>query len=149
VILLDAYALVAFLADEPAADDVEALFARSDCGINVVNLGEAVDVSCRVHGLDEEDVRAAIEPLRATRQLEVVVPSEGSAWRAARIRIDHYDRRLRPLSLGDCFLLADATREDAIASADPVVAAAARDLQIGFLPLPDSVGRLPDPRERL
>jgi PIN domain nuclease of toxin-antitoxin system len=149
VILLDAYALVAFLTDEPAADDVDALLRRGDCAVNAVNFSEAVDVSCRVHDLDEGEVRSALDPLRATGQLDVVVASEASAWRAAQIRIDHYDRRLRPLSLADCFLLADSTSEDEIATADPVVAELARDFQIRLVPLPDSAGRLPEPGERL
>jgi predicted nucleic acid-binding protein len=149
VILLDAYALVAFLADEPAAEQVDVLLRRGDCGINTINLGEALDVSYRMHGLGEDDVRVAIEPMRATKSLDLVALSEGSAWRAARIRTAYYDRRSRPLSLADCFLLADVTGEDEIASADPVLAAVARELQIGFLPLPDSAGRLPEPGKRL
>jgi PIN domain nuclease of toxin-antitoxin system len=35
--LLDAYALVAFLANEPAADEVEALLRAGDTGVTVGN----------------------------------------------------------------------------------------------------------------
>ena len=48
------------------------------------------------------------------------------------------------LSLADCFLLATASRLGAsVATADPAVAAAARDESLELVPLPDRSGRRP------
>jgi hypothetical protein len=47
------------------------------------------------------------------------------------------------VSLGDCFVLATAGPGDAVATADPVVAAVARAEGIGVESLPDSTGRRP------
>lgn len=98
MILLDAYALVALLADEPAAAETEKLLREGDCAAVVVNLAEAVDVACRVHGLTEEDVRSSLEPLFASKALTAVAPGEATAWRAVRLRVHHYARRARPVS---------------------------------------------------
>ncbi len=140
--LLDAYALVALLADEPAANDVERLLRGGDCGIVLVNLAEAIDVTQRVHRFSSADVRTAVEPLLG-EALTVVVPTEEEAWRAADIRRRRYDRRASPLSLADCFLLATATVDDSIATADPPLALTARDEGLRVIGLPDSTGGKP------
>jgi len=64
-----------------------------------------------------------------------------TAFKAARLRIEHYRRRERPLSLADCFLLAAASPEDRVATADPSVSEVARAEGIELLALPDSSGR--------
>jgi len=140
--LLDAYALVALLADEPAADDVESLLRAGDCGIVNFNLAEAIDVTQRVHHLSPDEVRALVEPLLGG-VLTLVMPAETHTWRAAEIRVRHYDRRTRPLSLADCFLLAAATVDDRIATADPPLAQTARDEDVRLIGLPDRAGRTP------
>ncbi len=140
--MLDAYALVALLADEPAADTVETLLRTEDCGVVLFNLAEAIDVTHRVHGLGSEEARGAVEPL-LSGVLTLVVPTEAHAWRAAELRIRHYDRRTRPLSLADCFLLAAATVDDPIVTADPPLADAARDEKLQVIGLPDRAGRAP------
>jgi predicted nucleic acid-binding protein len=143
VIFLDAYALVALLADEPAAEEAEKLLRGGDCGAVLVNLAEAVDVSCRVYGLAEAEVRAGLEPLFASGALAAVTPTEPTAWRAARLRVDHYARRTKPVSLADCFLVASAGHRDAIATADAPVAEVARAEAVEVIALPDSSGRRP------
>ena len=143
MILLDAYALVALLADEPAAAETEKLLRGGGCAAVVVNLAEAVDVSCRVHGLEEEDVRSSLEPLFASAALTAVSPGEATAWRAARLRVRHYARRARPVSLADCFLVAAAGAGDAIATSDAPLAQVARDESIDVIALPDSTGHRP------
>ena len=142
--VLDAYALVALIVDEPAAEIVESLLRSGDAAVSAVNLGEAVDVSCRVHGLDEDAVKTTLEPLIAGRHMSVIGLDDASAFRAAHLRIAHYDRRVCPISIADCFLLAAATGpDDRVATADPSVAAIARAEAISVLPLPDSTGRFP------
>jgi predicted nucleic acid-binding protein len=140
--LLDAYALVAFVADEPAAEDVELLLRAGRCGITTVNFAEAVDVTRRVHGLSEEDVRVVTEPL-LDDVIAVIRPSQAQAWRCAELRVRYYDRRASALSLADCLLLAAAGSEDAIATSDPAVARVARAEGIGVMPLPDTAGERP------
>lgn len=141
--ILDAYALVALIVDEPAAEIVEELVRPGDAAITSVNLGEAVDVSCRVHGLDEAEVVAVLEPMLIGGQLAVIAPGAADAWRAAHLRISHYGRRTRPISIADCFLLAAAGPRDRVATADPAVAEVARAEGIDVVALPDSSGRRP------
>jgi predicted nucleic acid-binding protein len=142
VTLLDAYALVAFVADEPAAEDVEILLRAGRCGITTVNFAEAVDVTRRIHGLSEADVRVVTEPL-LDEVIAVIPPSQAHAWRSAALRVRHYDRRRSALSLADCLLLAAAGSDDVIATSDPVVARVARTEGIGVTPLPDTAGARP------
>ena len=140
----DAYALVAFVADEPAAGEVEALLRAGDARVVVVNLAEAVDISQRVRGLAESEVRDALDPLLLGDVLEPAVSDEAVGWLAAGLRAKYYDRRDRPLSLADCFLLAQAIDDaDSIATSDPPLAEAARSEDVDVVPLPDSAGRRP------
>jgi uncharacterized protein with PIN domain len=145
VILLDAYALVAFLAEEPAADEVEALLRAGDTGVTVVNLAEAVDVTQRIHRIPLEEIRAAVDALRGDA-LAVVTHSENDAWKAAELRARHYDRSRRPLSLADCFLIAAAGSNDRIATSDGPVADTARQESITVVALAHSTGARPEPR---
>ena len=142
MILLDAYALVAFLADEPAAEEVDQLLRGGQTAITVANLAEAIDVTQRVHRAAADQVRDAVEPLLGDA-LGVISLSEETAWAAADIRIRHYHRTARPLSLADCFLIAAAGDDDSVATADGPVAEAARAEGIAVHALPDSGGSRP------
>lgn len=139
--LLDAYALVAFLADEPAAAEVERLLRGGDTAVLVVNLAEALDVTQRAHGVSEAELRAALEPLLGD-VVAVTVQREDAAWRAAELRTKYYDRRSCPLSLADCLLLA-AADGDSVATADFALAGALRAEGMRVVPLPDSAGSRP------
>lgn len=140
--VLDAYALIAFLVGEPAAEEVEGLVRRGTTAIPVVNLAEALDVTQRVHGVSETDLRTVIDPLLATG-LRLIPQSAADAWRAADIRLRYYDRRNNPLSLADCLLLASVESADALATADRAIAAVARAEGTRLVPLPDSTGAKP------
>lgn len=63
------------------------------------------------------------------------------AWRAAELRVKHYHRTRRPLSLGDCLLLAMTNQQDRLATSDPHVLAAAEEGRIAWIALADSRGR--------
>ena len=141
--LLDAYALVALVADEPAASDVEQLLRAGEAKVITVNLAEAVDVSQRVHGYASKDVREALEPLVLAGDLEVVTSGEEVAWSAADLRARHYHRKERPLSLADCFLVAHGLAGEPIATSDPPLAEAARAEGIELIGLPGSNGNRP------
>jgi predicted nucleic acid-binding protein len=142
VILLDAQGLVALLANEPAADDVEDILERAGAGITAVNLAEAIDISERVLGIDTRVVQPAIDLLRDS-VLHVLPASEDDALRAGRLRSHRYHRSRAAISIPDAFLIAAAQPGDSIASADAAVVAVARAEGVEVLLLPDSSGRRP------
>ena len=141
MILLDAYALTALLADEPAAGEVGDLIAREGTVVGAPNLTEAADRLGRVHGIAVERTRAAVESLEQSTDLRVRPAERIHAWRAAELRVKHYHRTRRPLSLGDCLLLAMTGEQDRLATADPHLLATAGEEQIGWIALSDSQGR--------
>lgn len=139
---LDAYALVAFFADEPARRDVESIL-RHDCVMSTVNLAESIDVLERVYGVDDDELRARLDPL-VSSAIDIDPPSATDAWAAARLRSQYYDRSSRALSMADCFLLATAARLGVpIATADPAVAEAAGHESLELVALPDRSGARP------
>lgn len=141
---LDAYALVALVADEPPAAEVETILRAGETRIVAVNLAEAVDIAQRVHGIPGEEVRAAVEPLLLGNVLSVAVSDEPQVWLAAEIRTKHYDKRAAALSTADCLLLAHGVTDGGpIATADLVVATVASALGIEVVGLPDSSGKRP------
>lgn len=142
--LLDAYALVALVADEPAAEHVEAILRDGDARVVVVNLAEAVDICSRVRNLSIGEVRAAIEPLILGKVLSLAVSDEPQAWLAAQIRSEHYDRKSAALSMADCFLLAHGLTDGGpIATSDPPLASVAAGIEVDVIGLPDSSGNRP------
>lgn len=141
MIVLDAYALIALLAGEPAADEVAALITAHTTTVAAANLGEAADRLGRVNGIAVERTRAVVETLQQSADLRVRAIDARDAWRAAELRVTHYHRTRRPLSLADCLLLAVTGADDQLATSDPHVLATASDEQIGWIDLPDSLGR--------
>jgi PIN domain nuclease of toxin-antitoxin system len=129
--VLDAYALLALLADEPAADQVERLIESGGAKITSINLAEAMDVLQRRDGIPEEELREALDGLA----IRVLAASESDAWQASSLRARHYDRRRRPVSIADCFLVAAVDRTDQVATADGAVLDMARDEGVGVLDL--------------
>ena len=140
--LLDAYALIAVLANEPAADEVDQLL-RDRCTMTVVNLAEALDIVHRRYGVEEDELRTGLEPLLDS-QLAIHDSDVEEAWLAGSIRGRYYDAKSCAISVADCVLLAAATSSrSAVATADPAVATVARREGIGIVPLPDSTGARP------
>jgi len=143
VILLDAYALLAFLLDERAADDVEPLLRGSSrVAMPSVNLFEVVDYLIRRKDWSEEEVQRELSLMLddVVRLLDV---GAVIAWRGASLRAAYYAKGTCELSLADCMLLASAAPGDKIATADPSIASVARAEGIELVPLPDSLGRRP------
>ncbi|HXM86520.1 MAG TPA: PIN domain-containing protein, partial [Solirubrobacteraceae bacterium] len=62
-VLLDAFALIALLTDEPAAETVEVLLRRGDAAMTVVNLAEALDVLRRIEKVPADRLEALTAPL--------------------------------------------------------------------------------------
>jgi uncharacterized protein with PIN domain len=146
LILLDAYALTALLADEPAAQEVADLISAGETAIAAPNLAEASDRLARVHGIEVQRTRAAVESLEQSVKLHVRAAERSHAWLAAELRVRHYHRTRKPLSLGDCLLLAMTGKEDQLATSDPHVLAIAHREQIAWSSLQDSRGRRWAPR---
>lgn len=143
MIILDAYAIVALMRDEPASELVADLITQGDCALSTVNLAEAADVLERSHGLETSVTRAAITTLMSAPMVMLDV-DERRAWRAAEVRAGHYRRRDAEISIADCVLLASARPgEDSVATPDPPVIRIAGELGIDVVPLPDSTGRRP------
>jgi predicted nucleic acid-binding protein len=142
VTFLDAYALIALIADEPAAEDVELLLRTERCALTTINLAEAIDVTRRVHRLSELELRNVAEPLLGD-VIAVVPVSEMHAWRSADLRARYYERRAGALSVADCMLLAAVGLDDSVATPDPVVARVARAEGMTVAPLPDTAGKRP------
>lgn len=142
MILLDAYALVAAATGEAAAAEVAELLRGGDCAVTTTNLAELYDQLVRRVGLDPEAVDTHVRPLLdeslALRDLD-----RERAARAGLLRAQLYRRRTVELSLADCVLLASLDEGDAVATADPPLARAARRLGHTVTALPDSRGRRP------
>lgn len=143
--VLDAYALVAQLAGEPARTDVDELLRdRHDPSrISALNLGEVHDVVQRSNDILLEEVREKVTML-VIGGLEIVRFDRQDAERAGTLRAKHYHRARRPVAIADCAAAALAVRiREPLATADPHLAAMARDERIEVVPLPDSKGRRP------
>jgi PIN domain nuclease of toxin-antitoxin system len=140
-VLLDAFALIALLRDEPAADEVETILRRGEAAMSAVNLAEALDVLQRVDGVERTRIDALTMPL-VSESLQLLVVDERTARDGADLRARRYHRTRAPLSLADCVLLAAASGADAVvATADRPLAGAARAEGIEVAALPDSRGR--------
>jgi len=140
-VLLDAFALIALLRGEPAADEVETILRRGDAAISAVNLAEALDVLQRVDGADPARIEAVTGPL-VRESLALLPVDERTARGAAGVRARRYHRTRAPLSLADCLLVAAAAEaEGSIATADRPLASAARAEGLEVVALPDSRGR--------
>lgn len=143
--VLDAFAVIAFLADEEAAGEVETLLRSADdrSRLSTVNMIETIDVLVRMRQHPLEDVRQRLDWLRAEGlSLELLDPEAAAV--AGTLRAAHYQRRACEVSLADCAALATALYfgED-LATADPSLAGVARVEGVTVLGLPDSQGRRP------
>lgn len=142
VILLDAYALHAFVVGEEAAGEVDEALRTSATAIVATNLSEVVDGLVRKEGWPDADIverlGTVVGPIVEVRPVTDLV-----GWHAGILRARYYDRNDCDLSLADCVLLASAGPDDSIATSDPAVAAVARAEGIGLIPLPDSTGQRP------
>jgi predicted nucleic acid-binding protein len=136
VTFLDAYALIAFLVGGPATPHVRAILREGNTAVTTANLAETLDVSQRVHGLSISRAMEVLEPL-FEGPLKAVALNLAMARRAAEIRVRHYHRSKRPISLADAVLLASAEQGDRIATADPDVLAVADSEELQAIALPE------------
>lgn len=59
-VLLDAYAVIAVLRGEPAADELRPVLEAGDALMHPLNLGEVIDRMVRLAGADADEVEADV-----------------------------------------------------------------------------------------
>ncbi|MFN8041618.1 MAG: PIN domain-containing protein [Acidimicrobiales bacterium] len=118
MIVLDAYAVLAFLKGETAAPEVRSLLEGPEpAALTVLGVAEVLDHLIRIVGVDEEDASLDLAQL----DLLDPVPVDGRAAAAAgRLRARWYHRTRRAVSLADC-IAAETTRllDARLATSDP------------------------------
>jgi predicted nucleic acid-binding protein len=98
LVLLDSWALLAYLKDEPSAGRIESEWIASGAAISSINLGEVLYL--RIRATDQDSAQADIETIR--RRLTVVEPDWSLVMAAARIKASG------GLSYADAFCVATA-----------------------------------------
>lgn len=139
MIVLDAYAVLALLRDEPAADEVQRLIESPEAtALTLLGVAEVLDYLVRLGGADEDEAALDLAQLG----LDPPPPLDAAiAQRSGLLRARHYHRRHRAVSLADC-VLAETVRglEATVATADPHLLETCAAEGIGILALPDSRG---------
>jgi len=109
-VLLDSYAVLVYLQDEPGVARVRELLEGARQGewrlvVQKINLGEVFYQVWRRAGAAKAE-----EFLLTFRELpvEILDPADDLIWAACRIKAEY------PIALGDCFAAATARRERAI-----------------------------------
>ena len=138
--ILDAYAVIAYIRAEPAADQVGPLLEQGDSDLTAVGLAEVVDHLVRVGGADEEDVLLDLAQLGLLEAL----PVDAAIGRAAgRLRARRYDRARCPISMADSIAAETArSHHRALATADPDLLDVCDAEAIRVIPLPGSNGSI-------
>ena len=117
-VLLDSYAFIAYLLDEPAAPVVQRLLWDGDLAMSAVQLAEVVDRMERVHGVPADEIEVAVSALG----IDVIVADYPVGAEAGRLRARHYGPTGRTLSLADSVCAATAVLGGlSVATADPVL----------------------------
>ncbi len=140
VIVLDAYALEAYLSLEKAAPLVrDLILSGQQVLITGVNLAEAMDRMIRVNGAEREELESDLVGLGLT----VSGVDASMAFDAASLRAQHYHRARRAVSIADCCAAALALDRDApLVTSDPALLALVHDEGGRYVALPDSSGEV-------
>jgi PIN domain nuclease of toxin-antitoxin system len=142
VIVLDAYAVIAYLRAEAAADEVEHLL-RGDSVLATVNAAEVIDQMVRMWGRDRDDAEGDLALLSEAGMRLFPLDAE-LALQAGRLRATHYRRQTCAVSMADCVAAATALRAAApLATSDPALAAVVVAAGGELHGLPDTAGRRP------
>lgn len=115
--VLDAYAVIAYLRDEPAAEEVRPLLESGNATLTAVGVAEVLDHLIRLAGADEEN--AALD-LAQLGLLEGMAVDANLGLAAGRLRARHYHRSRCAVSMADC-IEAEAARQAraSLATSDP------------------------------
>lgn len=129
--VLDSFALITYLQDEPGRAQVEAIFERALQGraevlLSIINYGEVVYITAREQGR----VRAQAT-IAGIDQLPIMVVD---ADRALTFAAAHIKAR-KAISYADAFAVALAVRQDAtLLTGDPEMRAVENEAEIEWLP---------------
>jgi predicted nucleic acid-binding protein len=139
VIVLDSFAVLALLKDEPAAAQVQQLVeSDEDVALTALGVSEVLDHLVRLAGAEEDGAALDVAQLGLSSPSPIEV---GVAMRSGLLRARHYHRTNRAVSLADCVAAETARSADArLASADPHLLDLCRDEGIEVIPLPGSAG---------
>ena len=114
--VLDSHALLAYLCDEPGADEVETLLRRVEAGeaiiyLSLINLGEIAYITERRYGTERlQEMLSALTLL----SLQVAEVTRGFVMAAAHVRVRH------AVSCADAFAIALAQEKGAsVVTGDP------------------------------
>lgn len=119
--VLDAWAVLALLRDEPGAAEIERAVSAGGAVISWINLGEVFYVEARIAG--EAAAAAAVERVRRALRAEPV--DADLVLGAARVKARH------PLSSADAFAVALAERlRLPLMTGDPEITALDRELAV-------------------
>jgi len=112
--VLDTFALLAYLQDEPVASRIEKLLESAENGkcrliISIINLGEILYITERRGGVSKaQDTLALIQQL----PIEILPADEQAVFSAAHIKANH------ALSYADSFAVAAAVDKNAVILTD-------------------------------
>lgn len=136
--ILEAYAVLAFLRDEPAAAEVRRLLEPGDARLTAVGLGEILDHLVRLVGVDEEE---AVLDLAELGLMDAIVVDTAVGAASGRLRARHYHRSRCAVSMADCVAAETArARDDVLATSDPHLLDVCTRESIGMVVLPGSDG---------
>jgi predicted nucleic acid-binding protein len=132
--VLDSFALLAYLQDEPVASRIEKLLdnaARGKCHLclSTINLGEILYITERRGGIVRaQDALALIQQL----PLQILSVDDQTVFAAAHIQASH------TLSYADAFVVATAIQENAVVvTADPEFHFVEAIVKVDWLPTPE------------
>lgn len=136
--VLDAYAVLAFLRDEPAAAEVRPLLEAGDALLTAVGLGEVLDQLVRLTGVDEEE---AMLDLAELGLLDAIAVDAATGAASGRLRARHYHRPRCAVSMADCVAAEIArVRDDVLATSDQHLLDVCASESIGVVVLSGSDG---------
>lgn len=129
--VLDSFALLAYLEDEPGAREVEQLLAAANQGearvwMPVVNLGEVLYITEREQSLEvAQTVLAAVDQL----SIEIIEADRSLTLEAAHVKAHHL------LSYADAFVVALARQKGAeVVTGDPEFREVEEQVAVRWLP---------------
>lgn len=102
MVVLDSWALLAYLKGEPASDRIEAAWLAEGAAISSINLGEVLYIRAREEGNDPAVATVAM----VRKRLDVIDPDWSMVEAAAKIKADG------GLSYADAFCVATAVKLD-------------------------------------
>lgn len=136
--VLDSYAVLAFLRDEPAATEVRQLLEAGDAVLTAVGLAEVVDQLVRLVGVDEEEAVLDLAELGLTDAIAIDAATGGAS---GRLRARYYHRLRCAVSMADCVAAEIArARNDVLATSDPQLLDVCAEESIDVLVLAGSDG---------